>query len=56
MPHMKTMFMRLAARDELRLLGDDPLTNYDPVVNQLLMDRLLAGHTELFPFLRPEKN
>ncbi|PHJ25156.1 50s ribosomal protein l21 [Cystoisospora suis] len=56
MPHMKTMFMRLAARDELRLLGDDPLTNYDPVVNQLLMDRLLAGHTELFPFLRPDKN
>ncbi|PFH32188.1 putative 50S ribosomal protein L21 [Besnoitia besnoiti] len=54
LPRMKRTFMRLASREEFPLVGDDPLMNFDPLVNRLLMDRLLAGHSDLFPLLRPE--
>nr|CEL75867.1 TPA: ribosomal protein L21, putative [Toxoplasma gondii VEG] len=56
LPRMKRTFMRLASREEFPLIGEDPLMNFDPVVNRLLMDRLIAGHSELFPLLRPDKN
>ncbi|KAL8429649.1 hypothetical protein Efla_004912 [Eimeria flavescens] len=47
----KAQGLKVTCREELPLLGSDPLALLDPRLNQLVADRLAAGQTEILPIL-----
>lgn len=51
LPLYKAQGLAAAKREELPLIGQDPLALFDPNLNQLVADRLAVGHTDILPIL-----